>query len=401
MVLNQYDGIHLSASIHTAVETFLKLLNTFKGCEKVETKKRTLNVEELDEDMKLQVAKGDQMKWFDPREKPFKINGFAWLKNKKQFRRLPEQSETNISDPVDLLANCPAGGQFRFQTNAKKLTVKVSLAGKANMHHMTAVGQCGFDCYIGEPTDQLFCNASRYDHLHQEYEFTFFERHNNDHMNITLNFPLYQGVDQVQVGIDKDAYVAAPPEYDSDKKIIFYGTSITQGGCATRPGMAYTNILSRRFNQEFINLGFSGNGKGEESMARLISEIENPALLVLDYEPNCVSTELYMETLPRFIQTYREVHSEVPILLLSQFPYAAEAIDKYLYEDRLKRLDFQKTLIEQLKQKGDKHIYFYEGKNLLPDYQDECTVDGVHPTDLGFMSIADRLTPILEKILHD
>lgn len=358
-----------------------------------------MNIKELDKYMKLQVVDHKQMDWYDPREAPFCLSGFGWLEYKNNYRRLPKKLHTEISDSLNILADCPAGGQIRFQTNTNKLSIKVKLSEKANMHHMTAVGQCGFDCYIGKPMNQSFINATRYDHFQDKYEFTFFDRQDNDNINVTLNFPLYQGVDQILIGINNGTSITAPLEYKTTKKIIFYGTSITQGGCASRPGMAYTNILSRRFNQEFINLGFSGNGKGEENMARLISEIESPACLVLDYEPNCVSTSLYIKTLPRFIQVYREIHPEVPILLLTQIPYAAEFIDINLYEERIKRLAFQKTLIDQLKKKGDQHIYLYEGEKLLDKPMNECTVDGVHPTDLGFMSIANKLTPILAKML--
>ena len=362
-------------------------------------KNNKMNLEELDKDMKVNIVQRNSVTWYDPAESPFKLSGFAWFHEEKRYRRLPKQPEFEISDPVDQLADCTAGGQIRFQTNATKLAIKVKLTEKANMPHMPATGQCGFDCYIGEPTKQQFCSVTRYDHLQDEYEITFFERKENNYLNITLNFPLYQGVEQVLIGINHEAQITAPPDYDSKKKVILYGTSITQGGCASRPGMAYTNILSRRMNLEFINLGFSGNGKGEPNMAKLISEIEDPACLVLDYEPNCVSTELYKETLPEFIRIYRQSHPDIPILVVSKFPYADEIVDKQVYDDRIERLNFQMKLIEQLKQDGDQHLYFYEGTDLLGQYRDECTVDGVHPTDLGFMSIADKLTPVLREIL--
>lgn len=302
-----------------------------------------MKVEKLDKDMGIKTVQENSVIWYDPRDSPFKLSGFAWFDQERRYRRLPQQPTLGIPDPVDILANCTAGGQIRFQTDATKLAIKVKLIGKANMSHMPATGQCGFDCYIGEASQQQFCNVTRYDHTHEDYEITIFERQDNNFIEITLNFPLYQGVEKIEIGINNNAQVGAPPDYDSDKKVIFYGTSITQGGCASRPGMAYTNILSRRINMEFINLGFSGNGKGEPNMARLISKIENPACLVLDYEPNCVSTSLYKETLPEFIRIYRESHPDIPILVLSQFPYAVEIVNNDINHDRLERLDFQKN----------------------------------------------------------
>lgn len=367
---------------------------------KLKGEKLELNVEKLDKDMSVDDLQDNGIKWLDPMVPPFLINGFAWFQQEKKYRRLPEHPNFEITEAVDVLADCTAGGQIRFQTTATKLAIKVKLSGKANMPHMAATGQCGFDCYIGDPTKQQFVNVTRYDHFQQDYEIIIFERQEKDLINITLHFPLYQGVEHVFIGVNEGAEVKAAPHFESAKKVIFYGTSITQGGCASRPGMAYPNILSRRFNMEFINLGFSGNGKGEGNMARLISEIENPACLILDYEPNCVSTELYKETLPEFIRIYRESHLNTPILLVSKFPYAAELINKQLYNDRNDRLNFQKELIEQLKQAGDQNIYFYEGTDLLGEHSEEGTVDGTHPTDLGFMSIANKLTPVLRKILH-
>ncbi|MGO4276553.1 SGNH/GDSL hydrolase family protein, partial [Paenibacillus sp. TAF58] len=169
----------------------------------------------------------------------------------------------------------------------------------ANMYHMTATGQCGFDCYIGGPGEQLYYSTTVYDHTLAEYEAVIFKDMAREYRIMTLNFPLYQGVEEVWIGLDQEAQIDPPQPYDSSKKIIVYGTSITQGGCASRPGMAYTNILSRRFNREFLNLGFSGNGKGEPELAQILSDIPDPACLILDYEANCVSTEMLQTTLPK------------------------------------------------------------------------------------------------------
>ncbi|OAK67406.1 SGNH/GDSL hydrolase family protein [Lederbergia galactosidilytica] len=361
--------------------------------------RQSMNVGRLDEHMKAHSLSGIPLQWHNPKQSPFEINGFAWFEEDRTFRRLPKQPKFEVTEAVDVLANCTAGGQIRFRTSSRQLALKVKLQGKANMFHMPATGQCGFDCYIGEPGEQQFVGVTKYDHTQEEYEVTLFERQNGEPVLITLNFPLYQGVKEVAIGLDPDAVIQPPSPYTTSKKVIFYGTSILQGGCASRPGMAYPNILSRRFNQEFINLGFSGNGKGEANMARLIREIKDPACLVLDYEPNCVSTALYKETLPRFIQLYREYHRDIPILVVSKYPYAYEIVNPILREERLERLSFQKQLIQQLQKAGDQRLYFYDGTDLLGENNHEKTVDGSHATDLGFMCVAEKLTPILKGIL--
>lgn len=320
--------------------------------------RQTIHVGKLDKHMKAESTVGGELQWFSPMQTTFQISGFAWFQEEQTYRRLPKQPKYEITEAVDILANCTAGGQIRFRTNATTLRVKVKLQGKANMYHMPATGECGFDCYIGDPGNQRFCGVTSYNHSQEQYEANLFERQEDDSILVTLHFPLYQGVEKVQIGLNANAVIQRPPDYDCHKKLIFLWDIHSPRRMCFSPRNAYTNILSRRFNQEFINLGFSGNGKGEAEMARLIREIEEPACLVLDYEPNCVSTALYKETLPRFIQIYRETHPTVPILVISKYPYAHERVNSTLQQDRSERLTFQKQLIQQLQTDGDSHLYF-------------------------------------------
>jgi len=214
-----------------------------------------------------------------------------------------------------------------------------------------------------------------------------------------VNFPLYKGVEEVSAGLDEGAEILPPPPYDSNLRVVAYGTSITQGGCACRPGMAYTNILSRRFNMEFINLGFSGNGRGEPEVAATIAEIERPGCFILDYEANSGSTEELKRTFPEFIRILRDAHPKVPILALSRTNFSSDLFDPAGLQSRIERRDFQRSVIDGLRKKGDKFVYFKDGSELLGKDFDECTVDGAHPTDLGFMRMADALTPVLRGIL--
>ncbi|WP_052476050.1 SGNH/GDSL hydrolase family protein [Cohnella kolymensis] len=337
--------------------------------------------------------------WHSPMNEPFHIAGFPWLEKDGVYRRMPVKPKHPLPPAVDDLANCTAGGQIRFQTNSSRLSVKVRLTGTADMNHMPATGQCGFDCYIGASGEQKYYNTTKYDHTKKEYEFAMFEKMDAGVQNMTLYFPLYMGVEEVLIGLDPEAEIAAPPPYSSDKRIVIYGTSITQGGCAARPGMAYTNILSRKINLEFINLGFSGNGKGEAEVAHAISEIPNPQLFVLDYEANSVSPELLESTLPEFIRIYRGKHPKVPIVVLSQIRYARETFDHGLLELRQRRKSIQMNIVNKLRQQGDDKLYFCDGEQLLGDDYSECTVDGVHPTDLGFIRMAEHLAPVMMQYI--
>lgn len=343
----------------------------------------------------------DGIRWYSPKDPPIHVAGLAWFAEEGVYRRLPLGAAGKVPEAVDYLANHCAGGQIRFQTDSPKLTVRVKLKDKAAMPHMPATGQCGIDCYIGPPGEMRYCNTAKFDHFQPAYECTLFEDYDSAMRNIVLNLPLYQHVEQLEIGVTEHAALIAPPAYVSEKQIIVYGTSITQGGCATRPGMAYTNILSRRIPLEFINLGFSGNGKGDREVAEIIATIEAPACLVLDYEANCVSTEMYKETLPRFIEVYRRVHPAVPVLVVSRIRYAQEHFNPSVRQPRLERKLFQQQLVQRLRDQGDHHIYFFDGSDLLgTDDDHECTVDGVHPTDLGFKRMADGLEQTIRTLVN-
>lgn len=347
----------------------------------------------------------EEIRWYDPKEKPFRISGFAWFDKEKRYLRLPAQSDYDIPARVDELATNTSGGQISFRTNASKFELKVKLTDAASLGHMAASGQCGFDVYVGEPGQQMYYATVFPSLLDQSYEKTIWNFYSSSQQSteelreVTLNFPLYQGIEEVLIGTNPDAIIEQPTPYFSDKRVILYGTSITQGACASRPGMSYTNILSRRFNLEFINLGFSGSGKGEHGVALNIREIERPACFVLDYEAN-VSYKEYQDKLIPFIETYREYHPHVPIIIISRIPFVQDkAIGEY--EDYQNRREYSKLTVEKLKQQGDKNISFIDGSTLLGELWHECTVDGLHPNDLGFMEMANRMESAFVFLRHN
>jgi lysophospholipase L1-like esterase len=368
--------------------------------EKQQKQGNQVDAQKLDPNMAVEESRDDGLKWLSPKEEPFRLSGFAWFAKERIYRRLPLHPQHPIRPEVDRLADATAGGQIAFRTNSLRLSLRVTLGGKANMNHMPATGQCSFDCYLGEPGDQQYYSTGRYDHALLAYETALYQFPERTMRHVTLNFPLYQKVEEVWIGVDADAELLPPLPYASGKKVVVYGTSITQGGCASRPGMAYTNILSRRFPLEFVNLGFSGNGKGEPEVARIISEIEQPALFVLDYEANIGGDrEAMRRTLPEFIRILRERHPAVPILVVSKIRYARELFEPRLKQMRLDLKQVEIETVESFRRQGDLNVHFFDGETLLGENFNECSVDGVHPTDLGFLRMADGLTPVIAKLL--
>jgi lysophospholipase L1-like esterase len=355
-----------------------------------------IDIEKLDPNMTLEKADDKGIAWFDPRSAPFRLTGFAWIGEDKIYRRLPIKPDWEIRGAVDSLANSTAGGQIHFQSDSPKVMVRVKLRQPSGMYHMPATGQSGFDLYVGEPGESRYCSTTRFSVKAVDYEVTLFSGEKQNR-HFTLNFPLYNGVESVEVGVMAGSTITAPLPFEQDGRIVVYGTSITQGGCAARPGMAYSNILSRRLNAEFVNLGFSGNGKGEPALANLINQIERKRLIVLDYEANV--GDGIRDTLGTFIDILREKDKNIPILVISKIRYASEIHNPASLKAAQERAKFQKELVDTKRADGDANLHFLDGSTLLGEHADECTVDGVHPTDLGFMMMANGIEPAIRSIL--
>jgi len=368
--------------------------------EQTETNKKK-SIDQLDENMRLEIVSEEGMRWHSPKRVPFRIEGFPWFESEGLYRRMPANPRLPFRPAVDELANCTAGGQIRFRTNSKRLKVHVKLDGTADMYHMPATGQCAFDCYLEKDGAMYYHSTGSYDHTLAEYESALMTNGDGSLRAVTLNFPLYRGVEELWIGLEEDAELLPPQEHADSRRVLIYGTSITQGGCANRAGMAYTNIMSRRIPLEIVNLGFSGNGLGEPEVAEVISDIPNPALLVLDYEANC-AVDKVEETCRGFIRIFRERHPDVPILVVSRIPFAKDRFYENERELSDRGRQGYRNVVEQCRAAGDHRVYFQDGATLLGDSDiEECTVDGVHPTDLGFLRMADKLTPVVQGILRE
>ncbi|SFB10001.1 Lysophospholipase L1 [Cohnella sp. OV330] len=355
---------------------------------------------QMDSNMRIGGGVAPDLDWLAVPGAPFRVTGLPWLEQDGVFRRLPVRPSHAIRPEVDRLANFTTGVQVRFRTDSPRLYVRAKLADKYSMYQLAATGQCGIDCYIGGLGDQKYINTTRFDFTQTEYVSVLFDALPRELRDITLNLPLYQGVEALWIGVEPASKMAEFPGFPTDKKVLLYGTSITHGACATRPGMAYPNILSRMFPLEFVNLGFSGNAQGEPELAHLISQIASPAMLVLDYEANTPSTERLRESLPEFIRIYRSRHPAVPILVLSQIRLAMESFDVAVASRRDERRRIQREEVERRRLAGDGHIHFVDGTDLLGEADQDCTTDGIHPSDLGYDRIASRLRPVLAGLLH-
>lgn len=354
---------------------------------------------ELDKNMTIKSIGDTPYNWFCPIEtSQMRISGFSWLEKEKKYRRLPTVEEGAIPPAVDSLANCCSGGQISFMTNSECLAVSATFETAPNMYHMPATGQQGVDLYIGECGKMKYAATPRFEHSQKAYTIPAFEEAPNEMRKITINMPLYNSpLLDFKIGLAPNSQLLPPTPYSTNKKIVVYGTSITQGGCASRPGMSYTNILSRKIDAEFINLGFSGNGRGEPEVVKLFASIDNVGLFVIDYEANS-NAQIY-DTLEPMLDIIRKKNTETPLAVISRIGYGKDSLYPEAVKDAKKRKEYQKEVVEKRTSSGDKNIHFIDGSILLGEEYDECAVDGCHPTDLGFWRMAEGLQKSIKRLL--
>jgi len=307
------------------------------------------------------------------------------------YKRI-EQSDLEkikkINENVATLATNSSGIGIKFETNSKKISLRVKLNGKSNMTHMSAVGQCGMDLYVYDDNYQkyVFHNTTKFDPSLSQYEIIIGNFETNAQRKIWIFLPLYMGVISLEIGIEKNSETK-PLSFNNNKKIIFYGTSITQGACASRAGMSYTNILTRWLDQEIYNFGFSGSAFLEKEVAAIIAKVNNPSILFIDAQPNAGIDERLEKNLDNFIKEFRKYHPNIIVMVASRIDFA---VDLYNSEKRNLNNYYQKWIKEYVlnKRKEGINIHFIDGKKIFKEDFTEMTVDGIHPTDLGFMSIS-------------
>lgn len=364
---------------------------------------KTIDIKKVDSNFINQENK-EELYFINPKDNDaVKIYGLNWFEKDKRFHRLSKDLDDilpKLEGSVDVLAGNSSGGMIAFYSNTNILKIKVKLSFKFHMGHMPYTGQAGFDLYIGSTyRDIKFYRTSNFDFNKNEYEFTYFNHPElfKENKLFVLNFPLYATVEEILVGVNPVSDVKPCLDlFKDNSKIVFYGTSITQGGCASRPGMSYTQILSRMLGIECLNYGFSGNGKGHIEIAEALSNIDNVKLFVLDYEAN-VTFDRLKATLDNFVKCLRKKYADIPIIIMSKIPmYLEFHDDNYIDNEKLIR-NYQKNYV---KKANDDNLYYIDGAKVLGKTNiSEKTVDGCHPTDYGFISMAEYLYPIITKIL--
>ncbi|GAA4446478.1 SGNH/GDSL hydrolase family protein [Ravibacter arvi] len=349
------------------------------------------------------------MQWWNPQSASFNVvEGQAFTgKTKSFYDRLPASAEGSVRSAVWGLSRNSTGLMIRFRTNSPSIQVRYKTTN-ANyaLPHMPATGVSGVDLYaVSSDGEERWC-AGRYA-FGDTVKYNFNDLIPNDQYHklgreYRLYLPLYNGVSWLEIGVKNDSNFE-PLKVRDDRPIVVYGTSIAQGACATRPGMAWTSILGRKMDRPLINLGFSGNGRLEEEVLRPIAEID-AKVFVLDCLPNLVSAtehpdEQVAQRIKWAVKLLRDKHPQTPIALAEHAGYTEEAMNaarKSSYErvNRVLRQTFQ-----EMKAEGIQGIYLIPHAEFKQSI--ETTVDGTHQSDLGMMLYAEGYEKALRTILNE
>ena len=302
------------------------------------------------------------------------------------YDRLPSSYKNRVRTPVWDISKSSAGLSIRFLTNTTKLKVKWEVLNDFSMNHMPDTGIKGVDLYYKNGERWQYINTGRPQGKISEY--TLIEKMTEEMREFKLFLPLYDGIKNIEIGIDSTSTINKALK-NPKKPIIFYGTSITQGGCASRTGMVHTSIISRALDVDVANFGFSGNGRMEQPIAELISTVE-PSLYVIECMPNMIKPELITERTIPLVNTIRSKNANTPIVFIDLFKSPLTFLNTKMKSENTAMDDALKAEFDKMIEGGYENIYFIETPKLA-ESDHEGTVDAIHFTDLGFQRYADFL----------
>lgn len=346
------------------------------------------NIQNIDKNFVVEATiKKDGLCFYDVKNAPFTVYGLYDYKNQPIFRRMPEDVANATNEGVAELSKNTAGGRVRFSTDSDIICISVKLNTISLIPNMPTSGTCGFDLFV----DSSEGFESRYagtfmppQHVTDEGYESEIRFKSKKMRHFTINLPSYSGVTQLHVGICSDAKLCEGLKYKDIAPIVYYGSSITQGACASRSGNNYQNIICRHTNINYINLGFAGSGRGEDVICDYMAGL-NMSAFVSDYDHNAPTVEHLQATHYRLYEKIRAAHPQIPYIMISKCDIDSNPTN--LQRRMVIMESYQKAIAN-----GDKNVYFIDGASVYRGkYQTMCTTDNIHPNDLGFALLADAI----------
>ncbi len=347
-----------------------------------------MEIDKIDQNFKIEHhIDEDDVALYDVRNRPFELYGLYDPTHEKVFKRLPDEIAKNVNEGVASLYLHTAGGRVRFATDSPYVAIKVQMPTVARMPHMPLTGSSGFDLFLDDPLTETsrFIKGFGPDFTKTDGYEGKIHFGNRKMRYFTLNFPTYNAVDRLWIGLAAGATVDHGLKYKKTAPVVYYGSSITQGGCSARPGNAYQAIVSRRLNMDFINLGFSGSGRGEDTIVDYMAQMEM-SVFVSDYDHNAPTVEHLKNTHYKLYEKIRAHHPDIPYIMMTRPDFLRDVSDA----EKRRAVVFES--FQRAKEMGDRNLYFIDGESLFRGpYVHLCTVDGCHPTDMGFALMADAV----------
>ncbi len=328
----------------------------------------------------------------------FDLYGVFYSEEEGRFRRLPAEVAEAVSPSVAELSKHTAGGRIRFCTDADRISVATRCQNLAMSPHMPFSATHGL-VLVEEGEERAHAASFMINHYANVKESVLPDGFYSEKLlpggkmrAYTLYLPLYSDLRELTIGLPENATVTNGPKYRDIKPLLFYGSSITQGGCASRPDNLYCAYLSKWFDVDFIDLGFSGAALGELKMAEYIAGLD-PSVFICDYDYNAPGAEHLKETHLRLYRIFREKHPDTPIIFMGNPDWNTDSSS----EERLKVI---KKTVAYARRHGDNNVELVPGKALYGKFDREnCTVDMTHPNDLGFYMMAQAVAKPLKKYI--
>ena len=328
----------------------------------------------------------------------FLLLGKITTETETRYERLPADLKDKVARPaIWTLGKNTSGLAILFSSNSTSISAKWEVLNDVKMNHMTETGIKGLDLYAWENNKWEFVKSAL--PKGKITEQTIISNMLSIEREYLLFLPLYDGLTDLSIGVDSAAMIGQPHtnHINRESPIVVYGTSITQGGCATRPGMSYTNIMARWMNREFINLGFSGNGQLDYEIAEVMAKRKDAGMFVLDFIPNVDETKVKEKT-QHFVGIIRKENPHTPILFVESIIFPHSRFDTNMAKILAIKNAALRVEFEALKNAGDKNVYYLNSDNLMNE-DGEGTVDGIHLTDMGFQHFAFALMKEMKSIL--
>lgn len=330
---------------------------------------------------------------YDVRNEPFEVYGFYNYKSEPWFIRMPESTAAEVSEGVMNACKASAGGRVRFSTDSTCIAIRAQMCAVAYRPHLSLLETGGFDLYVdGEDGSRFEAPFVPPYGMKDGYE-QMMKFRSKKMRNITVNFPIHARVKDLLIGLEPGAALGKGKPYRNKKPVVCYGSSITHGSAASRPGLIYPHMLSRALNLNVYNLGFSGQCKGETRMAEYIADMEMAAF-VMDYDHNAPTPEYLEETHRPFFDTVRRKHPKLPIIMLTRPNIYPES------STNKRNRDIIYKNYRDIRASGDDNVYFIDGGEYLRKYgYDDCIIDGIHPNDMGFRAMTDAMLECFGKFI--